>query len=150
MSAIDELRAADAGLPLGASNPDPPYVCFPLKCELPSTPDLTTFPEPLHTSDMPPPAIQPEPVRDLAFLGRAAGFQVRVTYSEGFVPHSAYGTPSAKAKKLWAVRLRHGDQCAVAVRENSAWHSFWTWSPRQTPRRAATLATFTQQLGTDY
>jgi hypothetical protein len=153
IEALSRLRAAEAGLPLGEEGSAldrADYVAFPLKCEFPTAPESTTYPTPLHTSDDPPPAIVPAPVNDLAFLARAAGWQCRVTYSEGYTPHSRHGTPSANPKKIWVIRLMDGDKRAVAVRTDATWSSLWVWSPRRFYAKISLLADFQRELGREW
>jgi hypothetical protein len=172
---ITVLRAQEAGLPAAESNPDVPLVCFPLRADweqvklrenhpngvpyqyrqnsgeyreqyqelLTSRP---TFPIPTVTSDDPVPEVMPGPVAGLLRLAESKGWTVLVTYSKGHEPHATYGTPSAKPKAKWALRMINGDRRAVAVRTDDAWSSFWDWAPDQFFQRAPSLAAFERVL----
>jgi hypothetical protein len=123
----------------------PALVAFPLKSEwLTLHPEAAeTFPEPLRASDSPDPLPEvPGPVLKLQRLAEGAGWATLATYAVGHHPHATHGRPSATAKPSWALRMRRGDQRAVAVRVGSAWASFWYWTPEVFFMRAGTLAEF--------
>jgi hypothetical protein len=146
---ITVLRAQEAGLPAAESNPDPPLACFPIRSEWEKTqpavlPD--SFPIPAVTSDDPVPDVIPGPVSRLVVLAESKGWTVLVTYSKGHEPHAKLGTPSAKPKVKWALRMVKGARRAVAVRTDDAWSSFWDWAPDQFFQRAPSLAAFERAL----
>jgi hypothetical protein len=94
-------------------------------------PVVVEFPAPLITSDMPWEGVAspPGPVTDLAAYAASCGWDVMITYAEGWVPHASWGTPNkGGARQSWGVRLRRGAFRAVAVRMNGSWASMWTWS----------------------
>jgi hypothetical protein len=99
-----------------------------------SAPVEAPFPRPRVASTDPIPsyAVQPGPVTQLKALAEGKGWLVSVTYSEGYEPHATTGRPSAKVKTKWALRMRRGQERAVAVRTDNAWTSFWHWSPLTT------------------
>ena len=146
---ITALRAQEAGLPAAESNPDAPLVCFPMRLDWEKTrpgvlPD--SFPAPTVTSHEPVPDRMPGPVAALVRLAESRGWTVLVTYSLGYEPHARLGTPSAKPKAKWALRMSSGTRRAIAVRTDDAWSSFWDWSPEQFMQRSATLAAFERML----
>jgi hypothetical protein len=143
---IDLLRAEQASLPLGASHPDPPLHCFPLRVDWEMAtgwkPPAEPFPAPLATStDKPAPA----PVANLCKMAVLAGWAPTVTYAHGFMPHATHGRPG-EAKESWALRLTRGGQRAVAVRLGASWSSLWTWSSTQFFVRHGTLESFKRAL----
>lgn len=141
MSTIDEQRALAAGLPYGGpAVPDPPLVCFPMAPA--RTAERAPFPAPLHTSDMPYDQPAPTSVAALALLAGTHGWEYRITYAHGWVPHAAYGTPSAEPKQSWAVRLRRGNQRAAGVQVAGKWDALWTWSVDTFFVRHGTLESF--------
>lgn len=148
---VDELRAAENGLPWGGpAVPDPPLVCFPMPLSLDTRTDGEPYPPPLVTSDDPLRCVAPGPVAELGKLAGLMLWNVQITYSEGHLPHARLGTPSEKAKKIWALRMARGAQRAVAVRTDGSWTSLWTWSPQRMAARSRTLADFENQLGRDW
>jgi hypothetical protein len=147
---ITLLRAAEVGLPAAESHPDPFLVCFPMRSEWDALHPaaIKTFPEPTVTSNDPViPDTMPGPVSALVRLAESKGWTVAVTYSKGHEPHATHGTPSAKPKAKWAVRMIRGRCSARAVRTGDAWSSFWDWSPEQFMQRSPTLAAFERVLG---
>jgi hypothetical protein len=122
----------------------------PVPYNRPAAPEKEPFPVPLHTSDMSHTLRWPQPVTDIVHAAHVHGWENRITYAQGWVPHATHGTPSARPKQLWAVRLRRGDQRAVAVRADDSWKSFWTWSPRRMMVRTSLLADFKALLGEDW
>lgn len=144
--AIDLLRAEQAGLPLGASHPDPPLHCFPLRLDWEYAtgwkPAAEPYPAPLATSTDKP---APGPVANLYKTAVLLGWTPEVTYAHGFMPHATHGRPG-EAKESWAVRLSRGEQRAVAVRLGAAWSSLWTWSTSVFFQRHGTLESFKRAL----
>lgn len=116
---------------------------FPLRCDWEATlpPVVDVWPASAPLDGPPPP-----PVAELAGLARAFGWQVSVVGSVGHVPHARLGTPSAMPKTLWSVRCARDARRAVAVRENSSWHSLWTWSTTEFFRKLPLLEEFRQAL----
>lgn len=143
---ITILRAQQAGLPAAESHPDPPLVCFPMRPDTKQEKLPETFPAPSVTSADPVPDQMPGPVSALVRLAEAKGWKVLVTYSVGHEPHASHGTPSAKPKVKWALRMAIGQRRAVAVRTDDAWTSLWDWSPEQNMQRSPTLAAFQRVL----
>lgn len=136
-------------LPVAESCPDPFLVCFPMRSEWDALHPATaeTFPKPSVTSNDPVPERMPGPVGALVRLAELKGWKVAVTYSMGHEPHARLGTPSAKPKAKWALRMVAGTRRAVAVRTDDEWTSFWDWSPEQLMQRSGTLAAFERMLG---
>jgi hypothetical protein len=80
---------------------------------------------------------------DLATLARSLDWEVVVTHARGRFPHSTTGTPGTVKDSL-AVRMRHGDQRAVAVYAGAAEWSWgtmarWSLATRRPPDRFATI-----------
>lgn len=131
MSRLDQLRADEAGLPLGESHPDEPLVCFPMRLdwEMAQGPMVRpqTFPSPLVTSldGQEGSMVVPDPVEGLRAYAAALGWRAAVRYSEGWVPHGTTGVPIGP-KVLWSVRMSLGASYAVAVREDATWRTLWT------------------------
>jgi hypothetical protein len=102
------------------------------------------YPAPLLTSEMPAPGIEASgPARILAAVAARHGWTSHITFANGYLPHAAYGTPSAKPKKSEAVRLSRGAQRAVAVRMDGSWVSLWTWGRDTFFTRSDGLEAFT-------
>jgi hypothetical protein len=145
---ITILRAQEAGLPAAESHPDPFLVCFPMRSEWdvlhPATTE--TFPEPSVTSNDPVPDRMPGPVSRLVRLAELKGWTVAVTYSKGHEPHATHGTPSAKPKEKWAIRMVKSRRSARAVRTDETWTSLWDWSPEQFMQRSPSLTAFERVL----
>jgi hypothetical protein len=143
---IDLLRAEQAGLPLGISNPDPPLHCFPLRVDWEMatgwTPSADPYPAALVTSydltDQP----APDPVAGLVKTLTPFGWTAELTYAHGCMPHATHGRPG-EPQESWAVRLVRGGQRAVAVRLGGSWSSLWTWSTTEFFARHGTLEAFT-------
>lgn len=110
---------------------------------------VADFPAPLVTSHDPIPGKAPAVVSKLIRLAEARNWKVELTYSEGYEPHATYGTPSAKPKAKWALRMARGERRAVAVRTDSAWTSLWTWSPDQFFQPAQGLHEFERAISRD-
>lgn len=104
------------------------------------------FPAPEVTSIDPIPEKVPAVVSALIRLAEQRGWSVQLTYSRGYEPHALYGTPSAKVKTKWALRMVRGEQRAVAVRTDSAWTSLWTWSSEHFFRESTGLREFEREL----
>lgn len=121
----------------------------PVDFSRPTEPETGPYPAPTLTSDMPLRQPPSRPARDLLTLAQTHGWNGRITQAEGHVPHASWGTPGKSPKFSEAVRLRRGDQCAVAVRVGGSWASLWTWAPTQffTPHK--TLAAFQEALPVD-
>lgn len=88
------------------------------------------FPAPLVTAGQPweGMVVPPKPIMDMARYADAAGWDHMITYAKGWVPHATHGRPSEKPKESWAVRMKRGEQRAVAVRMDAQWASLWTWA----------------------
>lgn len=97
------------------------------------------YPAPSLTSDMPTDRVAGLTAAGLLMLASSRGWEGRITFACGFLPHATYGTPGKTIKASEAVRLWRGDQRAVAVRMGDDWMSLWTWSPTQFFTRHATL-----------
>jgi len=120
---------------------------FPPVGEAPAPAARSPFPAPALTSRDEPIASPPDPVATLAVEADLLGWKVAGPWqSIGHTPHSIRGTPSAKTKTLWAMRLQRGKQSAVAVRTDDDWTSFWTWSDEHFFRRHATLGAFKEAI----
>jgi|ERR1044071_4109167 hypothetical protein len=120
---------------------------FPPVGDAPAPVARDPFPAPTLTSRDEPIASLPGPVALLAAEAAGLGWKLAGPWqSIGHTPHSIRGTPSAKAKTLWAMRLQRGKQSAVAVRTDGAWTSFWTWSDEHFFQRHATLEAFKEAL----
>lgn len=104
------------------------------------------YPAPLLTSEDPAPGTAFPTVAGLLQLAVNLGWQGRITWACGYVPHATLGTPGKTAKESQAVRLTRGDQRAVAVRMGGNWESLWTWAPYQFFVRHATLELFKEAL----
>lgn len=66
--------------------------------------------------------------------------------SIGYLPHATYGTPGKTAKTLWGLRMKRGNERAVAVRVDGMWGSFWTWSSTQFFTRHSGLGLFEEAI----
>jgi hypothetical protein len=144
--AVDLLRAEQAGLPLGASHPDPPLHCFPLRVDWEMatgwTPSADPYPAALVTSYDPTDQPAPDPVAGLVKTLAPHGWTAELTYAHGCMPHATHGRPG-EPQESWAVRLVRGAQRAVAVRLGGSWSSLWTWSTTEFFARHGTLEAFT-------
>lgn len=122
----------------------------PMLIERPAPAIAKAFPKPLVGATVKGPEDWPDPVADLAALARRSAWLYQVTYAKGWTPHASYGTPSAKPKESWALRMRRGQERAVAVRMDGSWSSFWYWSPDTLMSRSKLLEDFRQVLSTGY
>lgn len=127
---------------------DDALVCFPTKIDWQMTQppaDLEKFPAPLVTSrDGQEDAHQkPGPVTDLAAYALAQGWNVEITYAEGWVPHATTGKPLGP-KVSWALRLYRNGVAAVAVRRGDGWDTMWVLGDPW--RSFSTLGAFKEAL----
>ena len=125
-----------------------PLVAFPLRSEWEKAAGVVQqeepYPAPLVTSEDGMDAVlpHPAPVDELAAYAEGLGWEVvRITYAEGWMPHSIHGTPGSRPKTSWAVRMRRGDQRAVAVYMGSAWKTMYVLSAAGTQKHT-TLGDF--------
>lgn len=110
-------------------------------------PERAPFPEPLVSSrDGWRADVMPGPVHDLVALAESRGWITsEPQYAEGFTPHASHGTPSAKPKTSWAVRMRRGEMRAIAVRMDGSWTSLWVLGPDGMERHT-TLGAFQEAI----
>jgi len=148
---ITRLRAAEAGLPVAESHPDPPLHCFPLRMEwdmLHAGLAEIAWPDPETTStQIGPPYLGKSAVSDLVKLCAPHGWTVRVTHARGCYP-SIGGRPSEQKDSL-AVRLSRGRQRAVAVYVGGSawsWDTLYRWTLGEFPDRDATIGAFQDAL----
>lgn len=115
---------------------------FPPPGDAPPAEAGEPYPAPSLTSDMPYDKPASAPAAGLLRLAGALGWDGRITYARGRMPHSTHGTPGAAEKFSEAVRLARGSRRAVAVRMGGSWGSLWTWSDTEFFTRHATLEAF--------
>jgi len=118
----------------------------PVDFSRPASEVVQAYPAPVLTSMDTPDAPPSKPARDLLALAQSLGWEGVITQAKGHVPHAAHGTPGATAKPSDAVRLRRGQQRAVAVRMDGKWSSMWTWSPERFFARCRLLEEFQAAL----
>lgn len=125
----------DSGEPVG-----------PVYFSRPADEVTAAYPAPVLTSMDTPPGPPSQPALDLLAYAHLLDWEGVITQAKGHVPHATYGTPGKAAKYSDAVRLRRGQQRAVAVRMDGDWASMWTWSPEQFFARRRLLEEFKEAL----
>jgi hypothetical protein len=124
--------------------------CFPTRIEWEMAtgwkPEVVAYPTPLVTSRTSLAVSAPAPVAGLEALAVSHGWDTLVTHSEGWEPHATHGRPGERPKVKWSVRMRRGQQYAVAVRTEGSWTSLWTWSTTQFFKRYSTLEAFKEAI----
>jgi hypothetical protein len=68
----------------------------------------------------------------------SAGWVTMVQYARGCMSHGKTGQPLA-VRPSWAVRMRKGDNGAVAVYRGGAWDTIYGWSPTTFLRRIPSI-----------
>jgi hypothetical protein len=117
----------------------------------PASPDPGPFPEPVVSSqDEHALSPWPRPVLDLRARLEAHGWTCLVQYAEGWMPHATHGRPGAHPRGSVALRMRRGEQGAVAVyRAQSkgwAWDLLYVWGPARPWTKLTTLAAFEEAV----
>lgn len=111
-----------------------PLNAFPLKLDWemtrPRNAGPEPFPAPLVVSRLA--TDLPMAVKSLQGLADAFGWRILPTEAQGWYPHATTGRPGSRPKRSLAVRMRRGDQGAVAVYVEGStwsWEYLYAWSP---------------------
>lgn len=129
---ITRLRAAEAGLPMAESWPDPPLACFPLRLDWPGSRDAgepEPYPAPMVDSRAGvEPALWPSSVLRTRTYALERGWRVACSYSRGCIPHGSTGRPGP-VKNWYGLRLAAGDGARAAwmVHDGTSWKSMGIW-----------------------
>lgn len=144
---VDQLRADEAGLPLGESHPDPFLVCFPMRVDWEATLPKVAKPYPgprFTTMDGHAEPEPPGPVSELDRMAQDLGWRTLVKHSAGQPPHSTTGQPLAY-REVWSVRMARLGNYAVAVREGDKWQTMWVVVDNKTTKYT-TLGAFQEAI----
>ena len=104
----------------------PEHIPFSALSYSPTTdPVVQAYPEPEVRSTDGLTGPEKRAVQDLDRYAQDQGWETRVTYARGCMPHATHGTPGPVADSL-AVRMRRGQDYAVAVYLEAG--STWKWT----------------------